>query len=189
MATIIPPAPAPAPAEGKPPPVMSQKEVVSVVYSEMGLGSLSEATRKYLSCVDNCHRRYPGGRKEDKPVMPKTLKGRKQRPTLSGDGRKRRLMRWKIQNQNLNTCLKSCKAKWYNAVIDLIGEANFQMNKDVLSHILTMLVKPRAKKKSAKKKTPTASAKKGRRKTRRKKGTRRKRKTRKGKTRKRKRRK
>ena len=167
MATIIPTTSAeekPAP-EGKPPPVMSQKEVVSVVYSEMGLGSLSEATRKYLSCVDNCHRRYPGGRKEDKPVMPKTLKGRKQRPTLSGDGRKRRLMRWKIQNQNLNTCLKSCKAKWYNAVIDLIGEANFQMNKDVLSHILTMLVKPRAKKKSAKKK--------GGRKTRRKKGTRR----------------
>ena len=167
MATIIPTTPAeekPAP-EGKPSPVMSQKEVVSVVYSEMGLGSLAEATRKYLSCVDNCHRRYPGGRKEDKPVMPKKPKGRKQRPTLSGDGRKRRLMRWKIKNQNLNTCLKSCKAKWYHAVIDLIGEANFQMNKDVLSHILTMLVKPRAKKKSAKKK--------GGRKTRRKKGTRR----------------
>ena len=98
MATIIPTTSAeekPAP-EGKPPPVMSQKEVVSVVYSEMGLGSLAEATRKYLSCVDNCHRRYPGGRKEDKPVMPKKPKGRKQRPTLSGDGRKRRLMRWKI---------------------------------------------------------------------------------------------
>jgi len=145
---------------------MRPEDTVHTVIAEMQRGSLAEATRKYLSCVDKCHLKNPGGRKEDQPVMPKKTKGRKLKLTLSGPmNRKRRFIKWKKQNTLLNTCLKLCKAKWYNAVIDLIGEANFQMNKDVLSHILTLLVKPRAKKKSAKKK--------GGRKTRRKKGTKR----------------
>ena len=74
-----------------------------------------------------------------------------------------------------------CKNEWYRAVVNLIGDYNYNsLNEDVLSHILTMVVKPRAKKKSAKKKSAKKkSAKKGGRKTRRKKGTRRKRKRRK----------
>jgi len=149
----------------------------------MTRGSLKEATDKYLRCVENCYVRYGDGAPEKKPTKPTN------RTSISYNYKRGKMVVWKNQNKKLKTCLTRCKNEWYRAVVNLIGDYNYRPNKDVLSHILTMLVKPRAKKKSAKKKTPTASAKKGGRKTRRKKGTRRKRKTRKGKTRKRKRRK
>jgi hypothetical protein len=138
---------------------MSQAEVFSYVYSEITQGSLAKATREYLSCLDNCHLRFPVG---ERPAP----RNRKKRPTLSGAAnRKRRLTRWKTQNALLKNCLELCKDKWYKAATDLIGEANLILYPDILRHILSMLVKLRVEKKSAKKK--------GGRKTRRKKGTRR----------------
>jgi hypothetical protein len=174
-----PPQPKPATKKRKTPPVMSEKEVKNLLYSEMGRGgSLSEATRKYLRCVENCYVRYGDGAPEKEPRIPN-------RRSISYNRKREKWVVWNNQNKKLKRCLTRCKNEWYRAVVNLIGDYNYRLNKDVLSHILTMVVKPRAKKKSAKKK----SAKKGGRKTRRKKGTRRKRKTRKGKTRKRKRRK
>ena len=173
------PAPAPAPAASKKrkPPEMSQAEVKNYVYSEITHGSLAKATREYLSCIDNCHRRFPNGRKEDKPVMPKKTKGRKPKLTLSGDGRKRRLIKWKKQNTLLNTCLKVCKDKWYKAATDLIGDANLILYPDILRHILSMLAQQPMKKKSVKKKggrkTRRKTRRKAKRKTRRKKSRRR----------------
>ena len=156
---------APTPAASKKrksAPVMSHAEVEFVVYTEMAVGSLAEATREYLSCLDNCHLRFPDGGEEKRPAP----RNRKKRPTLSGPkNRKRRLTMWKTQNALLNNCLKSCKDKWYKAATDLIGEANLILYPDILSHILSMLVKQPVKKKSVKKK--------GGRKTRRKKGTKR----------------
>ncbi len=80
MATIIPPPPPqppqppqpqqpkpqqPKPAEGKPQPNISPNEAVSVVVSEMQRGSLSQATYKYLNCVDNCYKSYGEGKNEN----------------------------------------------------------------------------------------------------------------------------
>ena len=165
-----PPQPKPATKKRKTPPVMSEKEVKNLLYSEMGRGgSLSEATRKYLRCVETCYVRYGDGAPEKEPRIPN-------RRSISYNRKREKWVVWNNQNKKLKRCLTRCKNEWYRAVVNLIGDYNYNsLNEDVLSHILTMVVKPRAKKKSAKKK----SAKKGGRKTRRKKGTRRKRKRRK----------
>ena len=151
----------------KPPPVISSDEAVPAVISEMRSGSLAAATRNYLNCVDDCYQRYADGRIEHKP--------------LSWKFKKR--LKWRTQNKLLNRCLERCKDNWNKTVIDLIGEANFNLNKDVLSHILTMLLdKNRVKKRKRSLQEQLSQKKEGGRKTRRKKGTRRKRRRRKRKS-------
>ena len=163
------PTPAPAPASmnqnnkrarDDEPQQESQAKNLETWYMAMTRGSLKEATDKYLRCVENCYVKYGDGAPEKKPRIPN-------RASISYNHKRGKMVVWKKQNEKLKRCLTQCKNEWYRAVVNLIGDYNYRLNKDVLSHILTMVVKPRAKKKSAKKK----SAKQGGRKTRRKKGT------------------
>ena len=185
MATIIPPPqppqpqpPQPKPAEGKPQPDKKdekENEAVSVVISEMQRGSLSQATYKYLNCVDNCYKSYGEGKNENKPKFRKRLKGEKMSITYSY--KQKRFAKWKNKNMRLNWCLQRCKNQWNRAVINLIGEANFKLNEDILNHILSMLIVDLRLKKKKRKKNKTSKVNlKGGKKTRRKKGTKRKRK-------------
>ena len=161
----------------KPSSNINPNEVVNVVLSEMQRGSLSQATYNYLNCVDNCYKLYGEGSKENMPFVPPSSK-QKKRPSLTRDGRRNRFRRWKIKNTLLNRCLQRCKNQWNRAVINLIGEANFKLNEDVLNHILSMLIKPvKAKKKKTNSNTKSTGG--GGRKTRRKKGTKRRKKSRK----------
>ncbi len=189
MATIIPPPQPPQPqppqpqpqpqqpkpAEGKPQPNISPNEAVSVVVSEMQRGSLSQATYKYLNCVDNCYKSYGEGKNENQPKFRKRLKGEKM--SISYSAKQRRFAKWKKKNKLLNRCLQRCKNQWNRAVINLIGEANFKLNEDILNHILSMLIVDlRLKKKKRKKNKTSKAIMNAGSKTRRKKGTKRKRK-------------
>ena len=184
MATIIPPPPQPPqppqpkPAEGKPQPDKKdekENEAVSVVISEMQRGSLSQATYKYLNCVDNCYKSYGEGKNENQPKFRKRLKGEKM--SISYSAKQRRFAKWKKKNKLLNRCLQRCKNQWNRAVINLIGEANFKLNEDILNHILSMLIVDlRLKKKKRKKNKTSKAIMNAGSKTRRKKGTKRKRK-------------
>jgi len=190
MAAILPqptpeqpkqPKPEPAASEGKPPPVIDQKDIVRVIISEMQRGSLAAATKKYINCVNDCYEKWGGGKEEDRPYLREREVGSRMR--ITDRHKRKRFIQWRIENRKLKICLSRCKGTWFKAVIKLIGEAKFQrLNEDVLGHILTMLVTDLRKKGAVKILTgnPTLPAGwQGGRKTRRKKGTTRRKKSRK----------
>jgi len=185
MATIIPQPPTPEPA---PEPQAKKPEQISIEdfkfwYMEMTMGTLKEATDKYLGCIAKCYRLYGQGKPELNPGNPSISK--KKRTIIPISQRREKYRNWKIKNTQLRQCLLRCENEWYETIVNLLGQKRENIPDDILNYILQFLTVQKGKRKRDQDDDDAAAAaeitskkskpnkKKGGRKTRRKKGTKR----------------